>query len=416
MISQNKNMVVHVVLISCVLSCLLCPFCFVRPPCEYSCLSLSAHMPSSPRMAAALAEYICLYECIYIYIEREREKEGPRLRVMTVRKCAALTSSRLPNQAPAALHPSHQVGGDLSPSPPGDGHEKIRDEAHPWGNVFILTEGACHRAGAGLPGGGWSPAPLGLPAARVPIEASAPGCLRAPLADALTTWGGGRDPARTRPEATWGGRSSCRGPLGGATSPAAAPLRNRPRADIYLGNDPGARPASRGCHPGLSIRRWPHAPTNVVCGPWDPPRAPAGLWACGLVGRPARLGFAWPWALPASLLRPHHPQPPSSFWTPHCRASIQEGRGNPGAPRHAYTRGQSPFPVAPARRPGSCSSYPFRARRGRLPGLGKPVRRPGVHATASSGSGAKSCSCAREAAGPGGLGTLGSRTSWSLGS
>ena len=45
-------------------------------------------------------------------------REGPRLRVTTVRKCAALIGNRLPNQAPAALHPSRQVGGGPVAFPP----------------------------------------------------------------------------------------------------------------------------------------------------------------------------------------------------------------------------------------------------------------------------------------------------------
>ena len=66
-----------------------------------------------------------LYTYIYIYICIYREREGPRLSVTTVRKCAALTGSRLPNQAPAALHPSRQArGGTCRPPPLGMGPKK----------------------------------------------------------------------------------------------------------------------------------------------------------------------------------------------------------------------------------------------------------------------------------------------------
>ena len=101
--------------------------------------------------------------------------------------------------------PRARSGEDLSPSPPGDGHEKIRDETHPRGNALILTEASRLRVGASLPGGEKNPVPLGPSAALVPLGGAASGRPRAPLARALITWGRGQDPVRARPEATkWG--------------------------------------------------------------------------------------------------------------------------------------------------------------------------------------------------------------------
>ena len=62
-----------------------------------------------------------IYQLNYNCSECAKKREGPRLRATTVRKLAALTSSRLPNQAPAAPHPSRQAGGKRVALPPGKG-------------------------------------------------------------------------------------------------------------------------------------------------------------------------------------------------------------------------------------------------------------------------------------------------------
>ena len=71
-----------------------------------------------------------------------------------------------------------------------------------------------------------------LPAAPAAIRASPPGCLQAPLACTLASRGGGRDLASTRPEATWGG-----------VSRAAKDHRGAPRARLQPRAAAGHGPA-----------------------------------------------------------------------------------------------------------------------------------------------------------------------------
>ena len=136
-------------------------------------------------------------------------------------------------------------------------------------------------------------------------------------------------------------------------------------------------------------------------------RALAGPWACGLAGRSTRPGPAWPWASPFSLLCPHRPQTPLGFRAPLHRASIREKRGCPGASRPVHPRGRLPQGVAPPQQPGPGPPQPV---------PGSPWASSWACAMGSSGPGSAACSRACGAAGPGGLSTLGSRTSRSLGS
>ena len=286
------------------------------------------------------------------------------------------------------------------------------------GNVFILTEGACHKTGAGLPGRGWCPAPLGLPAAPVPIEASAPGCLRAPLAHALTSdllgWGSGSraDPAgsnlggvsraagghwvaprtRLRPRSAaghgqaipWGLILGLARQLGGAIRSRllACDPASQPTLYMALGiprklwQGPGlagslaGRPAAGGSL-GLKLYRLPCLARTD--------RSPVKHLGSALPGpnpRKARMS----WGLPS---RPHSWSLPLA-----CCSRAISGSGSPatvpGSPWASSWAGQA-RPVA------SCA-------------MGSAIPGP------------ESCSWAWGAAGPGGLGTLGSRTSWSLGS
>ena len=92
--------------------------------------------------------YIRVY--IYIYIERERERErGTTLesRDCPVR-CAALTASRLPNQAPAAPEPLDPGGGGPAAPPPGEGNEKVRDITQGGKKVFTVAVQIPVREGA----------------------------------------------------------------------------------------------------------------------------------------------------------------------------------------------------------------------------------------------------------------------------
>ena len=176
------------------------------------------------------------------------------MRVTTVRKCAALTGSRLPNQAPAALHPSRQAGGGPV-APPGDGHEKSR---------MALTRGGMSSSSLNAPATRLMPAPqVGNGAllswsCRLPRSQSR----LARLAACGPPWptphppgvrsGIPRGPGWRLPG---GGLSSCRGPLGGATNPAVAPFRSRSLVGCSVGADSWARPAAPGCHPGPTTRR-----------------------------------------------------------------------------------------------------------------------------------------------------------------
>ena len=189
------------------------------------------------------------------HIKKKKEREGPRLRVTTVRKCAALTGSRLPNQAPAALHPSRQAGGDLSPPPLGMGTNK---------SGMKLTRGGMSSSSLKAPATGLVPASRvgngALPSwgCRLPWSQSKLGRLAAcgpPWPTPRPPGVGSGIPRKPGWRLPGGGQSSCRGPLGGATNPAAAPFRSRSRAGNSVGTDPGARPATRGYHPGPSTRR-----------------------------------------------------------------------------------------------------------------------------------------------------------------
>ena len=285
------------------------------------------------------------------------------------------------------------------------------------GNVFILTEGACHKTGAGLPGGEWCPAPLGLPATYSGPSRSKRAWLPAgplgPCPDHLG-WGSGSraDPAEGN---LGGGQSSCRGPWGGATSPAAAPLRSRTRDGSSLGTDPGTRPARRGL------------PSGGVDSPVTPRASQRCMWPLGspegsgrVLGLRARwparppevrlvLGFTGFPALPASTAAPVR-HLGSALPGPNPRKARMSW-GLPSRP-HSWSL---PLPCcsratsgsgSPASVPGSPWSPSWAGQAGPAASC----------AMGSSGPGAESCSWAGGAAGPGGLGTLGSKTSWSLGS
>ena len=126
-------------------------------------------------------------------VERDRRRERGRGTTLESRDCpdgaprsqAAGCLVRL--QLPCTPHT--KSGEDLSPSPPGDGHEQIRDETHSRGNALILTEDPRLRVGTSLPGGERGPAPLGPSAALVAPGGATSGRPRAPLARALITWG-----------------------------------------------------------------------------------------------------------------------------------------------------------------------------------------------------------------------------------
>ena len=114
--------------------------------------------------------------------ERATARGGPRLRVTTVRKCAALTAAgglvrlQLPRTLPA------RPGKDLSPSSPWEGHEKIRNGAHRRRSASIVTDRARLNAELGPLGGRSLPTRLVLPAALAAPRVGSPGPLRASLA------------------------------------------------------------------------------------------------------------------------------------------------------------------------------------------------------------------------------------------
>ena len=139
-------------------------------------------------------------------VATEREREGPRLRVATVR--IVRRAHRQPaawsgSSCPAPLTPSR--GGTCRPPPLGMGTKKYGMKLTRGGMPSSsLKPPATESVPASL-GGKTNLAPLGPSAALVPLGGAVPGRPRASLARALVTWGRGQDPVRARPQATkWG--------------------------------------------------------------------------------------------------------------------------------------------------------------------------------------------------------------------
>ena len=119
-----------------------------------------------------------------------------------------------------------------------------------------------------------------------------PGYLRAPLAHGLASWGGVRDPARTRLEATWGGSVELPGATGRRPEPGCGPVPQPDSGRQFPGDWCWGPPGEAGVPSGALRGRRPagdptRQPTvNVALGiprgPWQGP----GL-AGSLAGRPA---------------------------------------------------------------------------------------------------------------------------------
>ena len=167
---------------------------------------------------------LSLYIYIYIYYRgRGTTLESHDCPVW----CAALTSSRLPNQAPAAPHPFDPGGWGRRPPPPGEGNEKVRDVTQGGKKIFTIAvqiparEGVRPVSRGAVPCGTALQAAAGNPSSTVPPKISATGA-----------WTAG---ARTLGLA---GKS----PRGGVR-----------RAAWHRGDTAEPRP-------------WPHAPTRVWAG------------------------------------------------------------------------------------------------------------------------------------------------------
>ena len=136
--------------------------------------------------------------------ERDSEREGPRFRVTTVRKCAALRAAgglvklQLPRTPPA------RPGKELLPSSRRK-TRKIRNEAHTRGSALPVTHRARLKAEPGPPGGRPPPIRLVLPASPAALRVGPPGILRASMAGTLIPRVDQRETAGTRAAATWGG-------------------------------------------------------------------------------------------------------------------------------------------------------------------------------------------------------------------